>query len=122
MPKIYDNIENYLKEGLNKTLENANRADFCIGYFNLRGWKQLYQHIEQLPGDYLSKESGSSNKYYCRILIGMQRQPIQLLEEIFSTNNQNIIDNARAHEFKKKIAQEDEQMYVNKLLRGEIKK
>ncbi|WP_276624004.1 hypothetical protein [Syntrophomonas wolfei] len=28
MPKIYDNIENYLKSGLITTLESSYRADF----------------------------------------------------------------------------------------------
>lgn len=31
MPTIYDNIEKHLQDGLNKTLDKANRADFCIG-------------------------------------------------------------------------------------------
>ncbi len=35
MPKIFDNIENFLETGLNKTLAAAKRADFCnrIGQF-----------------------------------------------------------------------------------------
>ncbi|MFV9645296.1 MAG: helicase-related protein [Desulfobacterales bacterium] len=106
MPKIYDNIENKLKEGLNKTLEKAKRADFCIGYFNLRGWRQLYQQVENLSGDYLPEECEDDTKYHCRILIGMQRQPIQILEDNFSTDERNVLDNAKAIEFKKKLAQE----------------
>ena len=69
MPKIYDNIENRLKEGLNKTLEDAKRADFCIGYFNLRVWRLLYQQIDNLSGDYFSKEYDDDTKYHCRITI-----------------------------------------------------
>lgn len=46
MPTIYDNIENKFEEGLNRTLENSNRADFCIGYFNLRGWEMVSNSIE----------------------------------------------------------------------------
>jgi len=41
MPKIYDNIENNLVVGLNNTLSVSYRSDFCVGYFNLRGWKQV---------------------------------------------------------------------------------
>ena len=106
MPKIFDNIENKLKEGLNKTLEKAKRADFCIGYFNLRGWTQLYKQVENLTGDKLPEEYDDGRNYYCRILIGMQRQPIELLEEYFSKTNEDILDNSQAIEFKKKLAQE----------------
>ena len=106
MPRIYDNIENKLKQGLNKTLENAQRADFCIGYFNLRGWRLLYQQVDNLSGDYLPEEYEDDVKYHCRVLIGMQRQPVQILEDNFSTDERSVLDNAKAIEFKKKLAKE----------------
>lgn len=106
MPTIFDNIENELKEGLNKTLENANRADFCIGYFNLRGWTQLYKQVDQLKGDYLPGANEDDNRYYCRILIGMQKKPMDLVRDCFSKNENDLIDNSQVVEFKKKLAKE----------------
>jgi len=50
MPKIYDNIENHLTKGLNETLELSKRTDFCVGYFNLRGWKEVADKIDSLSG------------------------------------------------------------------------
>jgi len=50
MPKIYDNIENHLVKGLNETLDLSQRTDFCVGYFNLRGWKEVADKIENLSG------------------------------------------------------------------------
>lgn len=47
MPTIYDNMETHLFEGLKNTLKVSNRADFCVGYFNLRGWKLVDSYIDQ---------------------------------------------------------------------------
>jgi hypothetical protein len=66
MPRIFDNIEQKLLPALQETLEVANHADFCVGYFNLRGWKKLDSHIESWAG-------GEGN--CCRLLIGMPRLP-----------------------------------------------
>ena len=50
MPKIFDNITNHLTSGLNETLGVSTRTDFCVGYFNLRGWKQVADRIDELDG------------------------------------------------------------------------
>lgn len=97
MPEIFDNIENYLVDGLRYTLDVSNRADFCVGYFNLRGWKQVAENIEPWNGI-----EGNC----CRLLVGMQKPPLEIIKEYFSTSDQLTIDNQKAAAIKKKLAQE----------------
>lgn len=64
MPRIFDNIEKKLLPAFQETLATSERADFCVVYFNLRSWKHLGCHIEQLAG---------GDGQCCRLLVGMQQ-------------------------------------------------
>lgn len=66
MPRIFDNIDLQLLPALTETLAIADRADFCIGYLNLRGWRLLAPTIDRWAG---------GAEHCCRVLVGMQRLP-----------------------------------------------
>ncbi|MDZ4769834.1 MAG: hypothetical protein SGJ24_11955, partial [Chloroflexota bacterium] len=89
MPRIFDNITDQLQAALVRTLDNAEHADFCVGYFNLRGWQLLSPRIETWRGDESSR---------VRLLIGMQRTPQEDIRALFSlkrTDESGLIDNAQ---------------------------
>lgn len=98
MPRIFDNIEQDLLPTLQQTLEVANRADFCVGYFNLRGWKKLDRFVDRWAG---------GDGHCCRLLVGMQRLPADELRAALSpTRADQEIDNQTALRLKKKLAEE----------------
>ena len=98
MPRIFDNITHSLSPALQDTLCISHRADFCVGYFNLRGWKQLDAFVEPWPG-------GADG--CCRLLVGMQRLPHDELREVFSLSaNGDGVDTATVARLKKRMAEE----------------
>jgi superfamily II DNA or RNA helicase len=88
MPKIFDNINLHLKTGLLETLDKSYRADFCVGYFNLRGWKLLMNYIDRFAG----------HENCCRLLVGMQDTEETLLKKKLNDFKKGLLDNQRAKE------------------------
>ncbi len=91
MARIYDNINEQFISGLQGIITNAGvkRVDFCVGYFNIRGWKQIVNQIDQLPGDFVYEgEYGNDRKErFCRLLIGMHLPDKELVRRLYSKNN-----------------------------------
>ncbi len=78
MPRIFDNIELKLLPSLTDTLKISHKAEFCVGYFNLRGWKQLLPYIDNWQG---------TEENQCRLLIGMnETSPEDDLKNYLSFN------------------------------------
>ncbi|NLD92188.1 MAG: DEAD/DEAH box helicase family protein [Fibrobacter sp.] len=105
MPKIYDNIENHLTHGLNDTLPLSQRSDFCVGYFNLRGWSEVADKIDTMPGRNVIEGKGQIHRY-CRLLVGMQRLPLDILKESFCRDDTHLLDNSEIVKLKKRLAME----------------
>lgn len=98
MPRIFDNIDLPLLPALKETLCVSHRADFCVGYFNLRGWKWLDSHIEEWPG---------GDGRCCRLLVGMQKAPEEEFRAFMRLNgDDDELDNQTALRLKKKLAEE----------------
>lgn len=98
MPRIFDNIELPLLPALQETLALSERADFCVGYFNLRGWKQVDPLVERWEG---------GEGHCCRLLVGMQLMPQEQLRSVFGLlRGQDDIDQATAIVLKRKLAQD----------------
>ncbi len=104
MPRIFDNIDQALLPALKETLILSDRGDFCVGYFNLRGWKQIDSCVERWSG---------GPDHCCRLLVGMQRLPQEELRTALSLiKGDDGIDNQTAIHLKKKLADEFRQQLM----------
>lgn len=113
MADIYDNTpEHKFVEGLKKNIAaiGVKRVDFCIGYFNLRGWDQIADEVDLLQGDNVN-ELNELQQYvrqnrFCRLLIGMHRPDEDLIRELYSCREPDLMDNEQMLRCKLKIAAE----------------
>ena len=98
MPRIFDNIKQSLRPALVETIEVSERADFCVGYFNLRGWRSIDEYVEKWAG---------GDGQCCRLLVGMQQLPHEELRLAKSfAADQGGLDNQTASRLKKRLAEE----------------
>jgi superfamily II DNA or RNA helicase len=98
LPRIFDNIEQSLLPALRETLAVSHRADFCAGYFNLRGWRAIDDLIAAWPG---------TDGRRCRVLVGMQKLPEDEIKTVYGLpDSEPPLDNASAVRLKRKLAEE----------------
>lgn len=106
MPTVFDNIETPFLDGedgngLKHALKLARRGDFCVGYFNLRGWRCIDSVVNgwTIPTDSVEPPP-------CRLLVGMQRLPGEQLRDWLSPDEPRPPDNKALAGFRKKAAAE----------------
>lgn len=98
MPRVFDNIDQQLLPALRETLELSNSSDFCVGYFNLRGWKAIDGLIENWPG---------GPGHQCRLLVGMQCLPQEEFRQAYSLiPRDDEVSNQVVIRLKRKLAEE----------------
>lgn len=96
MSRIFDNIDQHLLAALRATMQVSRRADFCVGYLNLRGWQAIDDQIA-------AWDSGVGQ--VCRVLVGMQRPPDDEIRELYRQEAEaGSLDNATASRLKAQFA------------------
>lgn len=76
----------------------SDRADFCVGYLNLRGWRSIDQYVEKWSG---------GEGHCCRLLVGMHQLPHDEFRAASSlVESQSALDTQKALQLKKQLAEE----------------
>jgi len=98
MPRIFDNIDLGLLPTLLDTLRISRRADFCVGFFNLRGWRLIDEPVHGWKG---------GPDACCRVLVGMQRLPHEELRHALRlAKRDDEIDQKTAIQQKREMARQ----------------
>lgn len=110
MAQIFDNKtkETSFDTALNERLFDGEvkRVDFCVGYFNLRGWDLIMDQIDTLRGEPVD-EGYERPMRYCRLLIGMLQPPKDLLARYYGTVGDDfVVDNKYKEACRIQMAQE----------------
>lgn len=110
MAEIYDNIETLFRDGLQSilTMGGVERADFCVGYFNLRGWDMVVNNIDNLPGGNVYEKNCDNGRSelkqrFCRLLVGMHRPDRDIINDYYFHRDVRV-DNEYALQCKLKMA------------------
>lgn len=103
MPRIFDNIDQSLLPILRDTLAVSYRADFCVGYFNLRGWRHIDAAIETWRG---------GEEQCCRLLVGMQPAPPDMMRTALSLVKDETVDQQTVIRLKQRMAEEFRQQLM----------
>ena len=113
MSRIYDNIELKFAEGLKQLVSNSGvcRVDFCVGYFNLRGWGSVADLVDNLPGGEVYEKDVPVNRV-CRLLVGMQRTPEELIQGMYSASGLIPADTEQVRKCKRQMAVEFKKQLV----------
>lgn len=106
MPTVFDNIknpflENEASDGLKDALKLAFRGDFCVGYFNLRGWRCIDGVVNTW-----SISENPDLPAPARLLVGMQRLPHDQLRKWLSEESEKDPDNKTLAKLRKEAAAE----------------
>jgi len=110
MARIYDNIETKFTEGLQGIITNVGvkRVDFCVGYFNLRGWNIVVDQIDTLTGDFVYEDDKRIFRK-CRLLIGMHQPSDELIRQLYTEQqlpDANYVSQCKlaiAHDFRRQL-------------------
>ncbi|MBR4172205.1 MAG: helicase, partial [Kiritimatiellae bacterium] len=108
MLKIFDNIDNKFEDGLHAILRTSGvkRADFSVGYFNLRGWGLVLDDIDTLSGCEVMEKRGHDFEEpvmrVCRLLIGMYRPPANVIQDMYDLDEE-IVDREKVMRWRNQV-------------------